>query len=1211
MILDVGLRYGVNGLDYFWVKFPDKVRLISLKELYYIPVEARGDPDLLGKTWAMLRGLYAAKVDFCYVACGIFSSTPRPIGLVQFYGAIAEGEEEKSAREELLRRLLAFEATFCASFPQAKLRPPDSERLSWLLSALTTFPSALALIGNPDPRKAPRGLGRDGDYAGAYDDEFASQQNEILFRGLAKLREDFLFLLLSERVCRGTLAKMLEAVSREAGNIASRVRGVRSINFGLSIPVIAAVGRGEQEGRGYTEGKGHTSSTDWAESWGRAHTDSHSYGIADTRSHTTTRSWATTHGFSESTSVQDTTSHAEMRSHTDSHSWGVAHTSGSSWATSTTTGSSTAVSQGVTHSTGVADTHGTAHTRSHTIATSAGFSSGQTISSSHTHSSNVTTGHSVGESHAFNKHIEGGVSAGASAGMSVGIKVVDLKGEASAGINAGGGVGWTDTRSSTSSVEVGEGHAYSTGVAHSASTNFSVSHAAGSASTEGVSHTTSSGTAASSTTSVSTFTSTTTTSGGFSSETRSESWGTADTRGTTDGTAHSTGVTKGTFTSTTTGGAESFGTSHTRSEAWGRADTVSYAWGRGHSEAETVSSGTSRQISSGTAALISGGVVPSVSVGRSWNVEQDEYEQLARLLRLVEEQLSKAASEGGYLVDAYLLTRNPDALRAAAALAVTAFHGDNVPTPVRPKMADCIIEHARTFTPCPEPDPALPALGGYKLSSLLTLEQVAAYVAPGLFEEGTALTMQERLPPLGFYPDLEGITLGHFYSPETGELTETPLRLSRESFMHCAFVADSGFGKSVAAERLALETTVNWHFRTIVLDFGAGWRKLLTVPELRGHVDFYSLRPGGPRPLRWNPLQIGKRIPPEIQWRAFADVFGTIAQAGTRRQLPELRDALQMVYLSTGVLVDDPALPPRWQVISAEDEEAINAARAERGLPPEAYAGRRLEELTAWEKQAVAVARSRNVGLADLYAEIERRYEATPERDTMLRGVLSGLLYRLHPLVRGAAARQYAAGRDSIAIEDLGLPWGIVIIEGGQYLDEFSKAFLLGWLAWHLYTDATLRRGGKEKLPPMQIFFEEANKVLAGVDNSGEEGGERYVSDQFAKMWRDGRKYEIFLHVIAQSPSLLPRGILSSCPNLFIGQLQDPEDANLAIAALARSEKGFVDEPYRRLLRRLGVGQFLVRFGYGPMYFKEPMLVRPAIVKAREPSDDEIMEMFA
>ncbi|NIN63284.1 MAG: hypothetical protein GTO63_00915, partial [Anaerolineae bacterium] len=69
-----------------------------------------------------------------------------------------------------------------------------------------------------------------------------------------------------------------------------------------------------------------------------------------------------------------------------------------------------------------------------------------------------------------------------------------------------------------------------------------------------------------------------------------------------------------------------------------------------------------------------------------------------------------------------------------------------------------------------------------------TAGQLAAYTSPGLFEEGTAVTVQEKLPPLAFYPDMPGeVTIGHHYSPETGDLTDVAVRLTRDRHFHTAF----------------------------------------------------------------------------------------------------------------------------------------------------------------------------------------------------------------------------------------------------------------------------------------------------------------------------------------------------------------------------------------------------------------------------------------
>ena len=192
------------------------------------------------------------------------------------------------------------------------------------------------------------------------------------------------------------------------------------------------------------------------------------------------------------------------------------------------------------------------------------------------------------------------------------------------------------------------------------------------------------------------------------------------------------------------------------------------------------------------------------------------------------------------------------------------------------------------------------------------------------------------------------------------------------------------------------------------------------------------------------------------------------------------------------------------------------------------------------------MARSQVVGLADLYGNIEAKLSLVPERDTTLRGVLEGILFRLHPLVQGQAARQYAAGLDAIDINAV-VPgdWGIAILEGGKFLDDFSKAFLLGWAAWHFYNDAVIQRDelGVTGDARIQIVFEEANKILSGLDTGAEEetGGGVSVSEQLTNWWRDARKYGMWLHLITQSPSLIPFGILSSCNNMVVAQPEEPQ----------------------------------------------------------------------
>ena len=125
-IVDNGFKVHDGRVLYQWLHLTDPVgrrffRAVAFRELTYLPIEMRDDPDMLGKQWGALRGLYNASADFVYTAMGVFR--PQRLGVVQFYGAAAEAETEVSAAQEALRRMAAVEATL-ANFPQSRTAAP-------------------------------------------------------------------------------------------------------------------------------------------------------------------------------------------------------------------------------------------------------------------------------------------------------------------------------------------------------------------------------------------------------------------------------------------------------------------------------------------------------------------------------------------------------------------------------------------------------------------------------------------------------------------------------------------------------------------------------------------------------------------------------------------------------------------------------------------------------------------------------------------------------------------------------------------------------------------------------------------------------------------------------------------------------------------------------------------------------------------------------
>lgn len=351
------------------------------------------------------------------------------------------------------------------------------------------------------------------------------------------------------------------------------------------------------------------------------------------------------------------------------------------------------------------------------------------------------------------------------------------------------------------------------------------------------------------------------------------------------------------------------------------------------------------------------------------------------------------------------------------------------------------------------------------------------------------------------------------------------------------------------------------------------------------------------------------------------------------RQIGILKRALRELYLAEGV-ISQPAHRRAAQgqqqskpegVLTDLDVAELLAARVRygRGGNTSLQVGQLVTTLAPFDRQSLAVHRSKMVTMTGLYARLEQIHQMMDPRDQN-RQALEGLLLRLDVFQQGTLAEMFS-DENGLAIEELGYlgeepaiadRWGLTILEGGA-MDEYGKIVLLGLAAWHLYQDAVARRReavGGQYNRPLDIIFEEANKILGGASSAGEgEGGTVGGNDrQFQVMWRDGRKYGIFLHPLLQTVHELPAGIMASCTNAFFGQLKNLKDRDLALGHLAWSEKGFTDEEYKRFMSRIPIAQAICKLGYTQdVALLQPMLIRPLMVPATEPNDAQVEEIFS
>ncbi len=1246
------------------------------------PRDETAELDILGHTRTALRGLYDAQIDLAYLAAGMFSGDGYPrMGLVQSYGVVAWASDRATSIHRAQQADAALVGTL-ANFIGINTQPLSKARTQFITAAITRWPYIVALLGQPDPRESPLATARATD---TVETEKPAEQNELLFRGLARLQEDFVFFVLGRRIKRRDAARFLDAALQEASIQASQMQGTRNISFNFSIPYILnrastltdsrshadgetrgrSAGVSEERGYARTAGESHTESHSrtegQSETWGESHTQgvahsalrSVSEGVIDTESQATgtgtahTDSHAVGEGsaHTEGHAVSEGTAHTEGQAHTHGSSSfsssSQASGGGSSWGSARTVGVSVgqANTQGEAQTDSVTntDTNATTRTNSESHGTSFGahnsvadtISSGNAQSHSAMASEGATGG--IGGSLPIMANYSAGTSEGHTDSVSSGTSHANTQGT-SAGTS----------RSTGTSVGTTSGHATAHGAANtqsqaqtdSVSVQTATVHSQGGSSFSSSSHSSGSGTSQSHTTSVADTTSRAETDSVADSVSRSESWGTADSvaASQSQGTArsHSRVETHSSGTTVSNAHTQSHAVTRSSAETWGTAaqsDTYSQSQGRSHTESFGQSATDARLLARGLATGVSTGVTGGVSIGKATQWRDEAAAYLAELWQRIARLADTMSQEGAYEVESFVVTRTERGAKAAEALAIQAFHGlEDVVLPVTTARLSAeerehIAGHLATFSPCllDPPEGIAAVLAGGRYATANTLHQLAALVAPATFEDGLASTNISRPPDFAFYTDMPGdVQLGYQYSAEnyTGAApTEVPLRLSEDAFYSFAVVGDSGTGKTTFGERLVLETTTKWQLRSVVLDFGAGWTRMLNAPGLQGHTEAFSISPYGPNPLRYNPLQVPHRIHPGEYYMALADLAGGTTGMGVV-QMGELQETLQALYTGLGVLVNEPQVlrNPDLNKVTAEETAVINQAREDAGHEPRSLKGTHLSRLRPGEKQALAVHRSRKADIAELVGRIRYKVEkANGHKEETLRNIE----LRLQPFVQADIYQSFKPldeGELGTEIDVLSQPWGLTVISGGQGIPETAKAFLIAQIAWVIYHDAAAYLDEVGVLPHrgLHIFIDEMQKLFGGAQGARRNNEEPTTSAQLKQMWPDSRKYGIAMSLGTQNPSLVGVEIISNCNNVATFRLKHPEDRDLMAEIMGWSSKGYHDINSVTYLGTMPQHRCLVYYANSPLgeRSRKPALIKPLRVPGHTHPEAEAAERY-
>ena len=162
------------------------------------------------------------------------------------------------------------------AYRQIRLEPLTVRLAEWIFLSFHDMKHVLVTVGHTDPRENARGgssalLHNPLIEAGPTAQQYTLQQNEILFRGMSDLKEEFLFLVLTSPVSLADITEMLTGLAENTSTWAAWQSGVRGVSFGVSLPALLSGLMAQSASQGYSTSQGT------AHSEGQAHTDSQAH----------------------------------------------------------------------------------------------------------------------------------------------------------------------------------------------------------------------------------------------------------------------------------------------------------------------------------------------------------------------------------------------------------------------------------------------------------------------------------------------------------------------------------------------------------------------------------------------------------------------------------------------------------------------------------------------------------------------------------------------------------------------------------------------------------------------------------------------------------------------------------------------------------------------------------------------------------------------
>lgn len=430
---------------HFWkvLKF---VRIIRL------PKDAKQSSTFMNMHSQVLSSIWENNINLVTVIANLIKPA---LGLLFLYGVQGIGQTLEEASYIAEQDYEGLVGMLQGTYRTLEFRPITNEESEWLREKMYSMKCMTTLRGIPIPRNGGVDAGKQGNGGSTLNLDAQNTTEEFI---LGMSDKEYVIQILSTPVKAVSLRKWLTQTAKEMTRWQSQMTGSKSMNFGITIPMMYMANLGASQGwsHGYSD----------ASSIGESESVGHSEGTGTSLS----ESFGTSHSTSSGTShsVSDGTSTSHSTSSGTSHSVGTSHTVSDGISNSISSSQGTSSSTGISSGTSNSTSSGTSESTS--IGNSSGFSSSQGTSSSSSQSegSSSSTSHSQGTSQST------GQSYSQSAGTSQGYST-SQGASYSSGYNSGWSQGTSSSVSNGTSGSQSNGWSQGTSQSQGTSNSFSQS----------------------------------------------------------------------------------------------------------------------------------------------------------------------------------------------------------------------------------------------------------------------------------------------------------------------------------------------------------------------------------------------------------------------------------------------------------------------------------------------------------------------------------------------------------------------------------------------------------------------------------------------------------------------------------------------------------------------------------------------------------------